>query len=440
MSEERLAQYAVFGKWLLIALVTGPVCALTVYGFVFLLDLIIDFTPSIISAAPFLTPLLGGILVGVLVLHRFPGAGGDGIPSYLTAVNRNMGRISAVDTFLKIPATLLTLGFHGSGGIVGPLARIGAGLGNITTRAIFRLFHIHERGSLRIATICGVSAVVSTIFHAPLGGGIFAAEILARNSMHYSDLFPSVLTGCAAYITSAFILGQEPVFTIGAPAAPPPSSFYAWLPVTALVAGVISIFFVIVHEKTDTVMKKIPGGRISAAAAAGLALSLLWLMRVRWSLGLSHVLFGSLLTGKLSGLSVAILDAEKISLLIFSVIMIKIFATSITIGGGMSAGFTAPMIIVGLGSGALIASITGTPAGSPEYYLLMACGMSAVLGAALNIPIAAIIITTRLFGPDYVLASATGGILAFIVFKRRTLYEYSLTPWLSDLDDEEIEA
>lgn len=91
----------------------------------------------------------------------------------------------------------------------------------------------------------------------------------------------------------------------------------------------------------------------------------------------------------------------------------------------MSGGFTGPLIIIGVASGALMSSLSGFGTGTPAYYSCIACGVAAVLGAAMNIPIAAIIITVRMFGAYYAVPAIIGGILAFFVFKSRTIYEYS---------------
>ena len=118
---------------------------------------------------------------------------------------------------------------------------------------------------------------------------------------------------------------------------------------------------------------------------------------------------------------------SHLSLFLILLLVVKIAATSITVGSGMSGGFTGPLIILGMGSGALMSSLSGFGEGTPAYYSCAACGVAAVLGAAMNIPIAAIIITVRMFGSYYALPAIIGGIFAFFVFKSRTIYEYSAT-------------
>ena len=101
----------------------------------------------------------------------------------------------------------------------------------------------------------------------------------------------------------------------------------------------------------------------------------------------------------------------------------------------MSGGFTGPLIIIGLGSGALLASLAGFEPESPEYYVFLACGLPAALGAALNIPIAAIIITIKIFGISYSLPAIMSGVLAFLLYKARTIYTLYLQSETSTTDD-----
>ncbi len=427
-------QFGRLWKWILVSLVIGPSAALTVAGFTRALEAVSGLTPRIFAFAPWLAPVGGALATGLLVLRFAPGAGGEGIPRYLIAVNRDHGRISARDTFLKIPATLVTLGTCGCGGIVGPLTRIGAGIGSHVTGLVFRIFRISEQGIPRIAAICGVSGIISSIFHAPVAGGIFAVEILCSDALRYSDIFPSIMTGCTAYITSAMIIGDAPVFSIAAPAAPAEASAYLWLPLVSLAAGAAGLFFIVTFEKVSRYMKRIPLGQPGPALVSGLALGILWIAGFKWVLGTSPHLFDALAAGDLAAISEAVPHSGGIALVILMVMIVKIVGTSITVGGGLSAGFTGPMILTGLSSGALISVLSGSAPGGPTYYMLMACSTAAVLGAALNVPVAAILLVTGIFGRGYFLAAAIGATIAFVVFKNRTIYEYSISRWPAVID------
>jgi CIC family chloride channel protein len=405
--------------------VTGVCSAIVVALFNGTLEWLIASSPHWIPTAPFILPLLGSVIVGTILLRRVPESGGEGIPSYLRSVNTGTGRLNLTATVLKFPATIITLGSYCSGGIVGPLARICAGVGSSTTILLGRIFKLHTEEDIRIAAICGVSGAVSAIFHAPLGGGFFAAEILRKESLRYSDLFPSILTGGVAYAASRHLLDQEPIFRAAAPAFSMNGALALWLLLVAVVAGAFGVLFIVAFERTSRLFSRLPFGQPGRAAIAGIIVSAVWLLHARWTLSTSMPFYFAVTGGNaVSAVSNAFLRSH-VSLFLLVVLVVKIVATSLTVGSGMSGGFTGPLIILGVGSGALMSSLSGFGAGSPAYYSCVACGVAAVLGAAMNIPIAAIIITIRMFGAYYALPAIIGGILAFFVFKSKTIYEYS---------------
>lgn len=420
--------FTLLARWIAVALVTGICSAIVVSLFNGLLEWLIAASPRWIPRIPFILPLLGALAVGTLFLRRVPGSGGEGIPAYLRSVNGTAGRLDPASTLVKFPATIITLGSHCSGGIVGPLARICAGVGSSTTILLGRIFKLHGEEDIRVAAICGVSGAVSAIFHAPLGGGFFAAEILRKESLRYSDLFPSILTGGVAYAASRHLLGQKPIFSVTAPPFSMNGALALWLLLVALVAGAFGVLFIVSFERTSRAFRRLPFGQPWRAAIAGAAASVVWLLHARWALATSMPLYFSITGGDATAAAPGLFFRNHLTLFLLIVLLVKIVATSLTVGSGMSGGFTGPLIILGVGSGALMSSLSGFGAGTPAYYSCIACSVAAVLGAAMNIPIAAIIITVRMFGAYYALPAIIGGILAFFVFKGRTIYEYSTAP------------
>ncbi|MBN1164887.1 MAG: chloride channel protein [Candidatus Krumholzibacteriota bacterium] len=410
----------------------GGAGAAVVAAFDTLLGLVIRTAPRILPGAPYLTPALGAVLVGYLILKPFPAAGGEGVPNYLIAVNRDRGKMRLRDALMKFPATILTLGCGGSGGIVGPLAHIGAGIGVFITKYAFRLTALREKGDLRMAAICGVSGTVSAIFHCPLGGGFFAAEILRRESMSYTDIFPAVMTGCVSFMVSAFGFGREPIFQVGAPAGTPPGILYAWLPLQAVIAGGMGMLFVFSFEKISTLLRRVLRKQPYPALAGSLFLCLLWFTDSGSVLSTSTPLFARLAGGNLAGLESSLYGGQNLALFLLLLVLLKIIATSFTVGSGMSGGFTGPLIVIGVGTGAMVSSVLGINSGSVEYYVLLACSTAGIMAAALNVPLAAILITARMFGYSYMLAAFIGSILAFLIFKNKTIYAYAATRWPCD--------
>lgn len=409
---------------ILIALVTGSVSASAVFLFDLSLDAVYRLTAAPIGTSRLLIPVAGALAVGLLILRKVPEAGGEGIPSYIASVDFAEGRMDLAATILKFPATVITLGFLGSGGTVGPLARIGGGLGSLLT-GVTRLSPAEGPGAgMRTGAVCGVSGAVAAIFHSPLGGALFAAEILRRESMRYSDLFSALLSGSVSYSVYSFVLGGEPFFLFPSP-APALSGYDAiWLPFVAILAGATGMVFIFSYERAWAAFRHMRGGRPSRALAAGLLLSAALWLSGGWAHGISREYAARLSAGDFSGPSSFPFFETDIVMALLVFIALKILLTTVTVGSGLSGGFTGPLLLIGASAGAMTALMAGAPAGSSTYYSLMACGISATLSATLNIPLGAIVLTMSLFGSNYVLPAAAGGSIAFLIFKNRTVYRY----------------
>lgn len=432
MKREFQQKFHYLVRLVIIPIVAGVIAAAIVAIFIVLLDRVIAATPHLIPRAPFVLPVIGALLVGALILRWIPGAGGEGIPAYINAVNRENGRMSLAATVLKFPATILTLGFHGSGGIVGPLGHMGAGASSFLVSRLCRPLKLHIEDNVRIAAICGLSGAISSIFHSPLGGGLFAAEILRKDSMRYSDLFPSIVAGGAAFVTSAMVLNQDPVFSINAPVASLTDHMLLWFPIVAIVSGAFGMFFIISFEKVARGLYKITTGQPTRALIGGVLVSVVFLLKGDWALNTSMPLYGHIVSGDVSPIAPPVFLGKGVIAFFVLIMVVKILATSCTVGSGMSGGFTGPLLILGIASGAFMSSLAGIATGTPASYGFMACALSAVLGAAMNIPIAAIVITTDLFGLSYIAPAIIGGILSFLLYKSRTVYEYATTSWFTD--------
>lgn len=421
---------------LALAAAVGAVSAAVVAGFTHTLEIIVSGLARTGPAALSLLPAAGALLCGALILRQVPEAGGEGIPGYLIGVNRRNGFFNASATLLKIPATLITLGFGGSGGIVGPLVRINAGMGGLIVRLLPAGARRHGGDMMRMAALCGASGSVSSIFHSPLGGGIFAAEILRRESMRYGDLFPSIIAGLSSVAVSRFILGRDAVFSVDAPAVDLAPGLLPWIAATALGAGFFGMLFIFVFGRVSRLVSGTGLRQPFAALAGGALVVLIGLSGARAVLGTSFPLWEALAAGDASGIAGPNASGIAAAAVFLLLIIAKMTATACTVGSGLSGGFTGPLVIIGVASGALFSSLHGAPIGSPEYYCFAATGLAAILGGAMNVPLAAAVITISLFGRHYAIPAVAGAVLSFIVYRSRTLFAYHVLDYLDRSDRE----
>ena len=408
---------------IVIALAAGITGAGLLKLFMNALDYLSAKTAAVTAIPGFLIPLAGAALTGWLILRYFPGAGGDGTDAYIEAMQSDIGNLRLSDTIMKIPATLITLGFYGSGGIVGTLSRIGAGLTSKICSHCIRFFRIRQEETFRIAAICGVSAIVSAIFHSPLGGAFFATEITRKNTLEYSELFPAILTGCTAvYLSSLF--GQNPIFSVEAPAFSCGIHIILLSAVAAVISGAVGILFIASYERTGNIFGALPFKQPARAVIAGIILALFWAAGGTDVLGTSIPLFNGLSSGDSSFLREIPFYSGNIFMLAALLLILKITATSVTVGSGLSGGVTGPLIIMGTCFAALFCSTFAVDPGSANYYAVLCACISAILSSALNIPIAAALIAVSIFDHSYIIPAAVGAIFPFFIFRSRTVFAY----------------
>ena len=424
MKNEARESIALFSKWFIVSTVTGVVSALLVFLMIWLLK----GTSNVLSRVPgrleWLIPAAGALLVGALIIGIAPESGGEGVPVYIMSVNRRNGIFKTAAALLKFPATVFTLALRFSGGIVGPLVHISAGCSSFLADHVFKRLKMLGEDDIRIASICGASGAVSAIFHSPLGGTLFAAEILHSESMQYIDLIPALMAGVVSVMVSIFALESHPFVVVHAPHIIPAWHSFIWLPVVAAFSGGVGMLFIFFFNRLSELFRRIAPHQPYTALLGGGFVALISYLNADWALGTSTGVPEAIVNGSLEDIYTSFFSFGNVSVFLVILIAAKAVTTSITVGSGMSGGFTGPLIIMGLASGALASSIMHIHAGSIAYHAFLACGMAAILGAVMNIPLAAIVITTKIFGTSYILPALIGGTVAFALFKSKSIYQY----------------
>jgi CIC family chloride channel protein len=151
--------------------------------------------------------LSGG--VGMILLDRlFPGdVLGYGFPNFLEMVNLGSARIKRRWIVLKALGAALSLGCGASVGREGPIAQIGGAIGS----AVAQLRRMPaDRAKVLIAA--GAGAGIATTFNAPVGGVLFAQEIVLLGETELSNLTLLLVSTVSAVVFSRAITGNAAVF------------------------------------------------------------------------------------------------------------------------------------------------------------------------------------------------------------------------------------
>jgi chloride channel protein, CIC family len=148
--------------------------------------------------------LMSGGAAILILNYFFPGdVLGYGFPNFLEMVNLGQGRIKRRWIFVKALGAALSLGAGASVGREGPIAQIGGAIGSAVAQ--FRRLSV-DRAKVLIAA--GAGAGIATTFNAPMGGLMFAQEIVLMGQTDLTNVVLVVIATFTAVVTSRSMLGH----------------------------------------------------------------------------------------------------------------------------------------------------------------------------------------------------------------------------------------
>jgi chloride channel protein, CIC family len=376
------------------------------------------------SGIPFYCyPVFGALVCGLVIYRISPDSAGEGMPAYLHAVNKENGNLSLKATICKFFATLFTLGFGGSGGIVGPMVRVNSGimssLGNLYMKIGF------TETDRRTIAICGASAVCSAAFQSPIGAGFLAVEILKRANMRYLDLFPSIITSCLC-VTLIQFLNLPAIFPFHISIVNDNylvAKNMLWIIALGSIAGGFSIIYVQFYGLIRKFMVRNYLSLINMLIGSIIVSCIAFLVH-QDLLSVSFSYIENLTMGKGVWPFAEIFEGRTFFIVFLLLAVLKGLTNSITVGSGLSGGFIGPSVVIGLFLGAAMAQFLGIQANSGVFYAFLVAGMSGVLSGSLNAPIAAAIMGTEIFGSDYAASATISSIVSFQIARSSYLYDF----------------
>ncbi len=162
--------------------------------------------PSPWGAFVILVPVLGALLVTLLVTKFAPEARGHGVPEVMDAVYYAEGRIRPIVAAVKSLASAVAIGSGSAVGREGPIIQIGASLGSTIGQII--PLAAWQRITLVAA---GAGAGIAATFNTPIGGVMFAIELMMPEVSVRTFLPVALATGTATYVGRLYF-GLEPAF------------------------------------------------------------------------------------------------------------------------------------------------------------------------------------------------------------------------------------
>jgi len=333
-----------------------------------------------------LVPVAGALGVSFLVKNFAPEAKGHGVPEVMDAVYHRKGIIRPVVSLVKAFASALSIGSGASIGREGPIIQIGSSFGSTIGQLLS--LPVWQRITLIAA---GAGGGIAATFNTPVGGVLFAVEIILHE-VSARTLVPVVTATATATYIGQLYFGPHPSFFIPALetsylVVAKPLLLVAYAGLGAL-AGLVSALFIWSIYKFEEIFEKHVKGGYYVQHMAGMLMvgALMYTLMYRFGhyyiQGVGYATIQDLLTG--------VGYPAYLLLLLFGA---KLLATSLTLGSGASGGVFSPALFLGATSGA--AWGVGLNYFFPSLHVSPAAfavaGMGAVVGGATGAAMAAIV-------------------------------------------------
>lgn len=420
------ASFRFFLTWLVLAVFAGALSSFVAFSFINLLEKTSVFITNL-NIPPYfiwIIPALSALVTGGVIYRLNLDTAGEGLPSYIHAMKHNEGIMNRGVTFFKYLAALVTLSGFGSGGIVGPVGRVNAGLMSFLTEKLTKSKVILSQTHIRFAAACGLAATVGVVFHSSIGAGIFAVEVVEKQKMNYKELFPAIISSSTAVFISKMI-GFNGFYRFEVPDQFMDFTMIGWLALFVFITGIFGAFYNKIYKHISRLFEK-KRGFIWRKTLIGCLVAYFIAVAINIDLlGTGQNMVHYIVSGNILAFLQNMTFQAPLALIFFILFLGKIMGNSLVVGSGMSAGFTSPAVIAGMLLALAAVSVLKISIGSPTYYAFLAAGFSGMLACTLNVPIAAAIMALELFGIHYSFPVGLAVVIGFHANRYHTLHDDS---------------
>ncbi len=379
-----------FILWAILGLIGGIISGAYWVVLMFLTDFLAVYQGWLVIPVMAICGLFAGLII------YFIGDPGE-MQLIVNNIRFNKGKLDPKNNPSMILSSLLCVASGGSLGPEAPLVQVTGSTGSWMGK-VFRL----KGEELRSLSIAGMASGFTALFGAPLGGSLFALEILHHKHAveYYQAIIPALVASGFSYIVFALIvhLGLGPAWDL--PAYEMATVFdFAWAFLFAVIATIVGWGFIFCTKffknlfgklKTPIYVKTLIGGLLLGTIAFYIPLTRYF----------SHFEIEELLKGDLTMEFLA------------AVLIFKIIAIAITVTSGWRGGFIIPLFFCGTALGLLIHSVFP----SISLSLTIVSCMAAINACVTRTPMSTTILLATLTGFTYFIpilfASLTGYFLA----------------------------
>lgn len=391
---DRTKRYAkTFIKWVICSVIIGTTCGAVGTAFHYSVEYVTKFRNNH-SWIIYLLPIAGLVII---FLYRASGIKHDkGTNLVIGSIRNPEYNIPFRMAPLIFITTAITHLFGGSAGREGAALQIGGSLG----ASIGKLVKMDDNDK-HIMTLCGMSAVFAALFGTPVTAALFSVEVISIGVLYYSALVPCILSSTIAYAITEkfditptyFVLNQIPEMTLLTGIR---------VILLAIATAIVSILFCLAMQAASNAFKKYFKNQYIRIFVGGILLVLL-----TFAVG-CHDYNGAgmnIIEQAIHG------DAKP------EAFLLKLIFTCITISCGFRGGEIVPSFFIGATFGCTLGGILGLDPGFGA-----AMGLVCLFCGVVNCPLASLVLSIELFGPNGILLFAIGTSVSYMLSGYYSLY------------------
>ena len=342
-------------------------------------------------------PIIGIVLTIIVIKNVLGGTIEKGTSQILFAVAKKASIIPAKQMYAQIITSSLTVGLGGSAGLESPIVITGAAFGSNYAQK-YKLSY--KDRTLLIG--CGVAAGIATAFNAPIAGVLFAIEVLLVD-VSISAFTPIMIAAATGALISTIVLDGSVLLNF----KQQQSFNYHNVPFYILLGiftGFISVYYIRNFQKIEHFFGKLKFSPFKKAIFGSSILALIiFIFPTLFGEGyesiktLSDVNPGKILENTLFK------DFRNNNWVLLGFVgltmMLKVFATGITISSGGNGGNFAPSLFMGSYVGFFFSkflNLTGLTKLPVSNFTLV--GMAGILAGLFHAPLTAIFLIAEITG------------------------------------------
>ncbi|NUY79861.1 chloride channel protein [Flavobacterium sp. MAH-1] len=344
-------------------------------------------------------PIIGIVLTVFVIRNFLDGSLEKGSSRILYAIAKKGGIMPRKQMYAQIVTSSLTVGLGGSAGLESPITITGAAIGSNFAQK----YRLSQKDRLLLLA-CGVAAGIGAAFNAPIAGVLFAIEVVLTD-VTISAFVPIIISAATGALVSTVLLNEEVLLSFKSL-----NTFdYRNIPfyiLLGILAGFVSLYHARNFQRVEKFFSRMKNKAYKRAFFGATILGIL-------------IFFFPLLFGE-GYESIKTLSNENPSALLDNTLLerfkdndwillaflgitmlLKAFATGLTLGSGGNGGNFAPSLFVGSYLGFFVSKLvnmTGLMSHQLPVGNFTIVGMAGILSGLFHAPLTAIFLIGEITG------------------------------------------